>query len=74
MLKFTWPRLWHKSCVAKFLVIFNVVTVLVSKLTSVAVPLLLKIVVDAIVCVEVEDLDDCPEKAECELVGQCATE
>jgi len=73
-MRFTWPRVWDKTCLSKFLVIFNVVTVLVSKATSVAVPLILKLCVDAIICKEVDDMDDCPQGSECIVDGECPTE
>lgn len=50
MLKFTWPRLWLGTCCDKFIVIFNFFLVIMVKATSVLVPLVIKEVIDSIIC------------------------
>ena len=50
MIMFTIPRLWRGDCWRKFLVVFNFFMVFLTKVSMVLVPLLLKEVVDAIIC------------------------
>ena len=52
MLAFTLPRLWKGGCGQKFIVIFNILIVFILQAVNVVVPLVLKEVVDAIVCEE----------------------
>lgn len=56
-MKFTLPRLWRGGCWNKFLVIFNGIMIISNKVTSVLVPLLLKEVIDAIICDESKTVD-----------------
>ena len=61
MLGFTLPRLWRGTCINKFMVIFNVIFIFVCKGVSVLVPLVLREVVNAIICEENSDNEDIKE-------------
>ena len=50
MMKFTLPRLWRGGCFRKFMVIVNAFMIISNKVTMVIVPLILREVIDAIVC------------------------
>lgn len=50
MLKFTFPRLWRGSVFNKFLFVLNFVLVFLVKAVNVFVPIVLKEVIDSIVC------------------------
>lgn len=63
MLKFTMPRLWRGGCWRKFIVIFNFFMVFATKACQVLVPILLKFVIDAIIC-DKETTFDCPTEQE----------
>jgi len=52
--KFTAPRLWRGSCLDKFIVILNYSTLVAVKVVQVSTPLILKYVVDAITCEELD--------------------
>jgi len=54
MMMFTVPRLWKGGCFQKFIVIFNILMVFILKAVNVLVPLILKEVIDSIVCQEDE--------------------
>jgi len=49
-IKFTWPRIWNDGCSGRLLVIINLFLVFLVKATATLVPLILKEVVDSIVC------------------------
>lgn len=50
MIAFTLPRLWRGSCWNKFVFIFNISLVFVVKAVGVFVPIVMKEVIDSIVC------------------------
>jgi len=61
MLKFTFPRIWTGGIYKKFIVIVNVMMVILMKGTMVYVPLLLREVIDSIICVDPSDVADSAE-------------
>ena len=59
MMTFTLPRLWRGSCFNKFLVLLNAFMIISNKVAMVLVPIILKEVIDAIICDEskTEDIE-----------------
>ena len=52
MMKFTLPRLWKGGCAQRSIVIINVLMVFLLKAVNVFVPLILREVIDSIICEE----------------------
>jgi hypothetical protein len=50
LIAFTWPRVWHVGCMTRVNLILSFLSVMFVKSTSILLPLILKEVVDSIVC------------------------
>jgi len=48
--KFTWPRVWSGGCWRKFMVVINIFFMIGYKASATLVPLLLKEVIDSMIC------------------------
>jgi len=59
MMTVTLPRLWRGSCFNKFLALLNAFMIISNKVAMVLVPIILKEVIDAIICDEskTEDIE-----------------
>ena len=60
--KFTFPRLWKGSCFNKFIVVFNFLMTFAVKSCKVVTPLILKYVIDAIICDRQAEDSECPSE------------
>lgn len=71
MMSFTWSTIWTRNgCGGRALVLLNLLIVLVVKGLSVLLPLILKEVVDAMICVEEPGLEDGANESN----GKCRSE